>query len=60
VNVKEMMRRDWDARARRDAFHYIASWKQDWDINSFLASGESDYLTLVSPMLERWRRLSEW
>jgi len=53
VNVKEMMRRDWDARARRDAFLYIASWKRDWDINSFLASGESDYLTLVSPMLER-------
>ena len=53
MNVNEMMRRDWDDRARRDAFHYIASWKRDWDINSFLASGESDYLTLVSPMLER-------
>ncbi len=46
MNVNEMMRRDWDDRARRDAFHYIASWKRDWDINSFLASGESDYLTL--------------
>ena len=53
MNVREMMRRDWDDRARRDAFHYIASWKQDWDIDSFLASGEEDYETLVSPILER-------
>jgi len=53
VNVSEMMRRDWDDRARRDAFHYIASWKQDWSIESFLASGEKDYATLVSPVLER-------
>jgi ubiquinone/menaquinone biosynthesis C-methylase UbiE len=53
VNVTEMMRRDWDERARRDAFHYIASWKQDWNIDSFLASGEKDYATLVSPVLER-------
>jgi SAM-dependent methyltransferase len=53
VNVTEMMRRDWDDRARRDAFHYIASWKQDWDIDSFLASGEKDYETLVAPMVER-------
>ena len=53
MNVSEMMRRDWDDRARRDAFHYIASWKQDWSIESFLASGEKDYATLVSPVLER-------
>lgn len=53
MNVREMMRRDWDDRAQRNAFHYIASWKQDWDIDSFLASGEDDYETLVSPILER-------
>lgn len=53
MNKTDAMRRDWDDRARRDAFHYIASWKQDWDINSFLASGERDHATLVSPVLER-------
>lgn len=53
MNVTEMMRRDWDERARRNAFHYIASWKQEWDVESFLASGESDYTTLVAPVLER-------
>jgi SAM-dependent methyltransferase len=53
VNVREMMRRDWDDRARRDAFHYIASWKKDWNIDSFLASGGKDYAALVSPVLKR-------
>src|SRR5258708_39796981 len=48
-----MMRRDWDDRARRNAFHYIASWKQKWDLQSFLASGEKDYAALVAPVLER-------
>ncbi len=53
MTVTEMMRRDWDARARRNAFHYIASWKQKWDLQSFLASGEKDYEALVAPILER-------
>ena len=53
MNLTKRMRRDWDERARRNAFHYIASWKQDWDLETFLASGEKDYDTLVAPMLER-------
>ena len=53
MNTREMMRRDWDDRAKRNAFHYIASWKEGWDVKSFLASGESDYATLVAPVLER-------
>ena len=47
------MRRDWEDRARRNAFHYIASWKEEWDVEEFLQSGEDDYLTLVAPILER-------
>lgn len=53
MTVTEMMRRDWDERARRNAFHYIASWKQKWDLQSFLASGEKDYEALVAPVMER-------
>lgn len=53
MGVAEMMRREWDERARKNSYHYIASWKKDWDINSFLASGEEDYRQLVSPILER-------
>ena len=51
--AKDSMRRDWDERARRDAFHYIASWRSDWDETSFFESGEQDYLRLVHPILEK-------
>jgi len=49
----ENMRRDWDARARRNAFLYIASWRNDWNEDSFFDSGEQDYLRLVEPVLEK-------
>ena len=45
------MSRDWDARARKNAFHYIASWRKEWDIGSFLSSGEEDFERLVVPAL---------
>jgi len=51
--AKETMRRDWDERARRDAFLYIASWRKDWDEVSFFESGEQDYLRLVHPILQK-------
>jgi SAM-dependent methyltransferase len=47
------MRRDWDDRARRNAFHYIASWRREWDRDSFLSSGEEDFERLVAPILRR-------
>jgi ubiquinone/menaquinone biosynthesis C-methylase UbiE len=53
VNKAESMRHEWDARARKDAFFYIASWRKDWDASDFLNSGQKDYERLVSPTLER-------
>jgi len=53
VNKVESMRREWDARARKDAFYYIASWRKDWDVSAFLNSGEEDYERLVRPTLDR-------
>jgi ubiquinone/menaquinone biosynthesis C-methylase UbiE len=50
---KEAMRRDWDERARHDAFFYIASWRKDWDEVSFFESGEHDYLRFVQPILHK-------
>lgn len=47
------MRRDWNERARKDAFLYIASWKDDWDEGAFFASGEADYRRLVEPIVVR-------
>jgi SAM-dependent methyltransferase len=54
MGFAESMRRDWDERARKDAFYYIASWRKDWDPSAFLASGEEDYQRLVAPVLERF------
>lgn len=50
----ETMRREWDARARKDAFFYIASWRKDWDASGFLRSGDEDYKRLVTPILRRY------
>jgi hypothetical protein len=38
--ISSSMRKDWDDRARKDAYYYIASWKKDWDEQWFLCSGE--------------------
>ncbi|HEX9224151.1 MAG TPA: class I SAM-dependent methyltransferase [Candidatus Acidoferrales bacterium] len=53
MKLTEAMRRDWDERARKNAFHYIASWRREWDVDSFLTSGEEDFARLVAPALER-------
>ena len=45
------MRRDWDERARKNAFYYIASWDESWDLESFFKSGETDYESLAEPAL---------
>lgn len=55
MNTVDLMRQDWDQRARDDAFHYIASWRKDWTPESFFQSGEDDYQRLVAPFLERHR-----
>jgi SAM-dependent methyltransferase len=53
MNPGQSMRQDWDARARKDAFFYIASWRNDWDEASFFQSGEEDYARLVEGVLAR-------
>ena len=53
MNRADSMRQEWDARARKDAFYYIASWRKDWDLSDFLESGEKDYERLVLPTLNR-------
>lgn len=53
MKTANSMRRDWDERARKDAFLYIASWKDDWNEEAFFASGEADYERLVKPIVGR-------
>jgi SAM-dependent methyltransferase len=55
MDTTDLMRQDWDERARKDAFHYIASWRKDWTPESFFMSGEEDYGALVAPVFDRWR-----
>ena len=45
------MRRDWDERARKDAFHYVATWRKDWTRKTFLESGNEEYVKFVEPVL---------
>jgi SAM-dependent methyltransferase len=45
------MRQDWNKRARKDAFYYVATWRQDWTVETFLESGEEEYRKLVHPVL---------
>lgn len=52
TGVAKVMRQDWDERARKDAFYYIASWRKDWDLPAFFKSGEDDYDRLVAPLFQ--------
>jgi SAM-dependent methyltransferase len=54
MKTTDLMREDWDQRARDDAFHYIASWRKDWTPESFFESGEEDFQRLVAPVFERY------
>ena len=53
MKATNSMRRDWNERARKDAFLYIASWKGDWNEEAFFASGEEDYQRLVEPIVAK-------
>lgn len=48
---KNRMQEEWDERSRENAFHYIASWKDNWPEEEFLHSGEHDVRELIDPFL---------
>ncbi|MCU1343649.1 MAG: Methyltransferase type 12 [Candidatus Acidoferrum typicum] len=53
MKTTDLMRLDWDERARKDAFHYIASWRKDWNLETFFQSGEEDFQRLVAPVFNQ-------
>jgi SAM-dependent methyltransferase len=53
LRTADVMRRDWDDRAQRNALFYIEDSRHDWNADSFFQSGEDDYCTLVAPVLEQ-------
>ncbi|MCB1019795.1 MAG: methyltransferase domain-containing protein [Bryobacterales bacterium] len=47
------MRAEWDARARENAYHYVASGNETWTKEAFLQSGRESVQTFVGDDLER-------
>jgi ubiquinone/menaquinone biosynthesis C-methylase UbiE len=43
----ERMRRDWDARAKENAKHYVATSRKSWDDDEFFRSGAEEIRELV-------------
>ena len=58
-NASTAMRQDWNERARKDAFYYVATWRQDWTVETFLESGEEEYRKLVQPVLDELQFVPE-
>ena len=42
------MKRTWDTLAQRNAMHFIATERADWDVASFLASGQDMLRTILA------------
>lgn len=43
----EMMRAEWDARAKENAYHYVASSQESWTPEEFYASGRQSVEELI-------------
>src|SRR5262245_21535895 len=48
--VLERMRRDWDARARENARHYVATGRREWSDEDFFRSGAAEVRNLVGEL----------
>ena len=45
------MRREWDSLSQENAFHFIATLRDDWPEEDFLISGEQEVSQMVDPFL---------
>jgi len=45
------MQQEWDHRSRKNAYHYIASGRDEWPEDEFLLSGERDVRDFLDPYL---------
>ena len=50
--TERRMREDWDARARENAFHYIASSQEEWRVEEFFSAGEESVQEAILDDLE--------
>jgi len=49
---RSVMKRDWDARARENAMHYVRSERDHWRLDEFFDSGRESVEATVAPDLE--------
>jgi SAM-dependent methyltransferase len=50
-NPVTKMRHDWDHRSRKNAYHYVATGRDEWSEEEFFVSGECDVRDWVDPYL---------
>jgi ubiquinone/menaquinone biosynthesis C-methylase UbiE len=48
----EQMRRDWDARAKENARHYVATGQHDWTDDDFFRTGAEEVHALIEDCLD--------
>ncbi len=53
ADLIKTMQRDWDERAQENAYHYIASGREDWDEESFYESGRESVEEILLHDAER-------
>lgn len=51
--IRSRMREDWDDRAQRNAYHFIASGREEWTEEEFYASGRESVQQLIVDDAER-------
>ena len=48
--VSARMKRTWDSLARRNSMHYIATDKDDWEVETFLQVGKQRLSAILRRM----------
>jgi len=65
MSIADTMRQDWNARAKKNAYHWVVSERETWDKDAYYEEGRKDIRRLVLPFFaqnglspEEIRRLS--
>jgi len=49
MGLADTMRREWDARAKQNAYHWVVSEREVWDKDAYYEEGRKDIRRLVLP-----------
>lgn len=59
MGIEETMRREWNARAKQNAYHWVVSGREAWDADAYYEEGRKDIRRLVLPFLAEHNLSSE-